>query len=96
MKRKSKENQIEGIYVNDHLSKNSWQLLDKARELRNLGYCKYTWFNNGHVMIRKEENTRAVLIRGMEDLQDFKNQRDVEENTHAREYENGARQDQPS
>ena len=73
-RRKSREKQLEEIFVNDHLSTNSRQSLEKAREIRHKGYWQFAWFGNGHVMVHKEEGSRAVHIKKTEDLYKIKKQ----------------------
>ena len=52
------------IFVNEMLSSNCYQLLKKAKCLRNHGY-KFVWTRYGKVFVKKEEGAAAVRILSM-------------------------------
>lgn len=55
--------EITNIYVGEHLSPSNKALHAAARiKSRELGY-KFVWVRNGHIFVRKDENSRFILIK---------------------------------
>ena len=73
---KSKEMKLEGIYVNPHLTLNTHLLLEKAREIRDQGFIQFAWFSNGLVRIRKDTNSKAIIVKSIEALEEIYNRRE--------------------
>ncbi len=67
---KKKRLEIESvpIFIRDHLLPHDAILLREAKRLNREGAIRFVWIRNGEVMIRKNENTPAIKIRGMDDL----------------------------
>lgn len=59
------------IYISDHLSKNSADILKKAKLLREEGKILATWTYNGNVFIRRSETDQARKIAMLEELDSF-------------------------
>jgi len=70
--KKSKEIRLNGIYINEHMTQKSREILAAARELRDGGYIKFAWFRDGKVLIREDERGRAILVSGLEELNAIK------------------------
>lgn len=62
-KEKKPKNEEQGnIYCNDHLSHYTWELLHLARQIRDNGQIKYVWIQDGKVLIRESEKSKAVRV----------------------------------
>ena len=80
LRKKSKEVRLDAIYINDHLTTTSREILDKARELRDERYFKYAWFvANGKVLIKADNIGRTIAIRSMMELKELREMMDREE-----------------
>lgn len=56
------------VFIVENLTEKNRNLLFEARDLKKeLGYA-YLWTNNGKVLIRKNQNSAALQINSMEDL----------------------------
>ena len=56
------------VFINDHLTKRSKELLWKARNLKREKNYKYVWYKNGNIYLRKNDNTEAMRISNESDL----------------------------
>lgn len=61
------------IYVNEHLNWKNHQLWTEAKKLRSQGFVKFVWINNGDILYRVEEGTRAVVINSFDQISEIKN-----------------------
>lgn len=57
------------IYINDQLSAHNRQLLWIAKTKAKENGWKFVWFRNGHLLAKKNENSTAVLISNVCDLE---------------------------
>lgn len=53
------------IFINDHLSSNRRRLFYKARVFCKSNNYKYVWTNSGNIYIRKNENSKKILINSL-------------------------------
>ena len=68
------------VAIYDHLSTNTMELLNEAKEMRKNGKIAYAWQRNGKVFIRTTEESRAVRVYDINQLrQEYEKQRDEEE-----------------
>lgn len=49
------------IFINEELTKETYNLFKKAKNLKELGY-KYVWHRNGKVLVRKNDGDNPVFI----------------------------------
>ncbi|CAB0015892.1 unnamed protein product, partial [Nesidiocoris tenuis] len=56
------------IYINHSLTFNKRKLLNAAKIFRQENHFKYVWVKNGNIFVRKDEGTKAYLIRTTDDL----------------------------
>lgn len=56
------------IYIGDSLTQYNRFLLSKAKAFAKNENMKYTWFNNGKILMRKNEGSRVFVIASEEDL----------------------------
>lgn len=56
------------IYINESLTPYNKDLFWKARETGKKNNYKYTWFKNNKIMMRKDEQSRPIIIKKEEDL----------------------------
>lgn len=61
----------EFIFVDDHQTPHSSNLMFLARKLKKEGKLKYVWSKNGFVMVKKDENAAAKRIESEGDLLHF-------------------------
>lgn len=67
-KSKLKENDsLKTTYINDFLCKESMELLNHAKSIKAVGY-KYVWTRDSKIFVKKDEKSRAVFIRNMDDV----------------------------
>lgn len=59
------------IYVNEHLTPYNKTLLGRARGLRKESVVDFVWCKEGKIFVRKKDGDKAVLIKRMEDLEQF-------------------------
>lgn len=59
---------LQGIYVNNHLTKYTISLLAEARELRDQGKIKHAWESECQILVRAKEDSPAIKISSYEDL----------------------------
>ena len=57
------------LYLNENLPANLKQLRGKANQLRNNKNYKFIWVKNGTILVRKSENTNAIAIKKISDLE---------------------------
>lgn len=62
------EKQNEMIYINHSLTKYTQALFMAAREVKRVHHYKFLWFNNSNIFLKKEENSRVMVIRSFDDL----------------------------
>lgn len=61
------------IYLREALTPNASFLLWKTKtELKDTELCKYVWFKNGQVLVRKTENDKHHVIRAINDIDRLK------------------------
>lgn len=60
------------IYINEHLSKFNFNLLNQAKSLKQHGY-NYIWYKFGKIFVRKTGNSNIILIRSMKMVNDLIN-----------------------
>lgn len=58
------------VYFNDDLTSDNQLLFKQAREERKKGTWKYVWCTEGRIYCRKTEDSRAIRIQSLDDLQD--------------------------
>jgi uncharacterized protein YcfL len=69
------------IFINEQLTKSTYELLKKAKELKIKLKYKFVWTKNGIIYAKKEENSQIQLITNENDLtQLMKNTRNDQEN----------------
>lgn len=56
------------IYFNEHLTPINKKLLYETKQLSKSKNYKYIWISDGKVFIRKEDNTKSIKIRSLDDL----------------------------
>lgn len=62
----------ERIFISDHLTKETGELLLAAKEkLRNTGLVKFVWPSEGQVLIRENENARITRIEDLNHLEEI-------------------------
>lgn len=67
-KPKLKENSAtSGVFVNDYLSKETMQLFNYAKTLKNVGY-RHIFVRNGKVQYKRTDISRPQVIRSVEDI----------------------------
>ena len=54
--------------MNNHLSRHTFSLLSRARELREEGIYKFVWEDDGQILARVSVDSPATKIRSFEDL----------------------------
>ncbi|KAF6208241.1 hypothetical protein GE061_016693 [Apolygus lucorum] len=59
------------IYVNQSLTFNKRQLLNRAKAFKRDNHYKFVWIRNGRVMIRKDENSTIHEVKKQEELADI-------------------------
>lgn len=72
MHEKSKMKDIEefkGVFINDFLCKESLELLNYAKSLKSVGF-NFVYARGGNVFAKKDEKSRQILLRTMEDVDD--------------------------
>ncbi len=57
------------IFVDKHLSRESVELLEHARKIRDDSKIKYAWYHEGKVLIREKESSLAIKISDVTQLQ---------------------------
>lgn len=57
------------IYVNHSFTKYTQALFMAAKEVKKNQHYKYLWFSNSNILLRKEENSKAIVIRSFSDLE---------------------------
>jgi len=62
---------LDGIYVNNSLSKNTLELLCEARALRDKGVVKYVWKDECQVLVRVEEKGPVIKIKNYDHLKNI-------------------------
>lgn len=60
--KKPKNGEQRNIYCNEHLSSYTWEMLNAARQYRDDGEIKYVWIQDGKVLVREEERSKAIRI----------------------------------
>lgn len=76
------------IYISNHLTRYTAELLREAKKLRDEGYFEYVWEKDAKILIRKDENSLAVRIKDKSQLETIQLRSRSEEITN--EDENGA------
>ena len=56
------------FYINEHLLPQTKLLLKRTREVAKEKFYKFTWVQNGNVLVRKAEKSKIVHIQNAEDL----------------------------
>lgn len=56
------------IYLNHDMTKNNMDLFEQAQVYKKDNGYKYLWFNNGNILMRKDENGKVMLIKDVNDL----------------------------
>lgn len=56
------------IFLNHDLTKINLDLLKKTQQFKKENNFKYAWVSNGSILLRKEENSKIVMIEKEEDL----------------------------
>lgn len=70
MNEKAKLKEIEGlkkVYINDFLCKESVQLLNHAKSLKEVGFS-FIYARGGNVFVKKDPNSRQICVRTMDDV----------------------------
>lgn len=57
------------VYVNEHLSPETKQLLGKAKETARAKGFKYVWSRDGRIFVRRDNGEKCVRIDGFADLE---------------------------
>lgn len=57
------------IFINEHLTKESKELLWKAKKIKTEKNFKFLWIKNGNILLRKTENSEVIKINAEEDLE---------------------------
>jgi len=60
------------IYINETLSSYFRALYTAAKELKKREHIKFLWFKNSRILLRKDENSKVVIVRSFEDLNNIK------------------------
>lgn len=58
------------IYISEQLTKNTLEILNRAKKLRNQNIIKYVWSRDGTIFIRKDDQDPAIKIEDISQLQD--------------------------
>ena len=72
--KKPKNKEGGNIYCSENLSHYTWEMLYAARQYRDKGVFKHVWINDGKVMVREEEGTKASRIWSCNQLEYIVNQ----------------------
>uniref|UniRef100_T1HXY7 FP protein C-terminal domain-containing protein n=1 Tax=Rhodnius prolixus TaxID=13249 RepID=T1HXY7_RHOPR len=67
------------IRIFEEMSPSNYFLYKKARELKLNKVIKYVWFSRGRVLVRKEDNSPAAVIKSIADLANIKGEREMVE-----------------
>ena len=57
------------VYLNEHLTKKNGDIAQEARMLRKQKKITATWTRNGNVWIREQEESQAMMIRDLKELE---------------------------
>lgn len=58
---------LQNVFINDFLSRDTIELLNHAKSVKAVGY-KFVFVRGGKVFIRKNENSRVVGVRSMDEV----------------------------
>jgi hypothetical protein len=61
----------EQIFVFEHLTNENYDLFKMAKDFKRKKLVEFVWVRNGRVLVRKNESSPAVLIKSVEDLNQF-------------------------
>jgi regulator of replication initiation timing len=64
------------VYVNDHMTRLNKYLFFLARNMRRQGHIKYTWFDNGRVLVKVADGSPSIVIECPKTLENLKQQAD--------------------
>lgn len=56
------------VFLNHDLTKSNLELYKAARIFKNENSYKFIWVTNGNIMLRKDENSKVVIIESIEQL----------------------------
>ena len=59
------------VFVTKNLTKSSRILLGHARRFRKENNWKYGWVKNGMIRIRKSDDSPAIILESVEDLEKY-------------------------
>lgn len=59
------------IYLGHHLTIENTAIFFEARKLRQKGLVKYAWIKDGHILIKKSDDSKAIYLDCLEDVQHF-------------------------
>ncbi|RZF37580.1 hypothetical protein LSTR_LSTR016142, partial [Laodelphax striatellus] len=60
------------VYINENLSPYYRNLLKETKSFAKENNFMFTWVRNGKIYVRKNENSRAIRIMNMCELENFK------------------------
>ena len=60
------------IYINEFLTSYNKKLFLKAKEYKNQNNIKFIWIKNCNIYMRKSENSKIILIKSENDIQEVK------------------------
>lgn len=61
------DSSLKSVYINDFLSRESMELLNHAKSVKAVGY-KFVFVKSGKIFVKKDEKSRAIVVRSMEDV----------------------------
>lgn len=56
------------IYISEHRTPHSNQLFNEAMDLKKKKEFKYVWFKDGAILVRKDEKSKVMEVKGEEDI----------------------------
>lgn len=78
---------VQPIYCDDHLTYGTRSILNTAKKLRENNIIKFVWIRNCNVYIRENENSKAIIIRSLEQLEDWHPPSFLQKSTENKELE---------
>lgn len=62
------------IFITEHLTRETTEIFQKAKELRNRGLIEFAWCRNGSVFIRHQEDSQRIRINDHDELKRLEEQ----------------------
>lgn len=64
---------VDRLFFYENLSHQNRILHNEARKLQKEGFVAYVWIDNGRILVRKKEGTKAVLVQRLVDMTKLRN-----------------------